>query len=123
MNDKITDEKLLPQDGVESEGKRWVHLAFMVASTSQVAPSMDWLLHKTLIDATFFISQPSNQTVKNLNWDILIRKTILHRHSYYRGWITHTLFQEWDVEDRMHYFYVYGNSNSYATLPILFKIL
>ena len=39
MNDNKTEEELLPQAGVESEGKRQGYLAFMSASASQVAPS------------------------------------------------------------------------------------
>ena len=36
MNDSKTEEELLPQDGVESEGKRLKYLAFMAASASQI---------------------------------------------------------------------------------------
>ena len=53
MNDSKTEEELLPQAGVESEGKRYGYLAFMFASASQVSPSTDGLLHKTLTEATF----------------------------------------------------------------------
>ena len=41
MNDWKTEEKLLPQAGVESEGKRRGYFAFIAASTSQVTPYMD----------------------------------------------------------------------------------
>ena len=41
MNDSITEEELLPQAGVESEGKRSGYLVFMAVFASKVAPSTD----------------------------------------------------------------------------------
>ena len=41
MNHRKIEEELLPQAGVESEGKRCGYLAIMAASASQVAPSTD----------------------------------------------------------------------------------
>ena len=55
MNDWKTEEELLPQAGVESEGKRWGNLAFMAASASQVSPCTDWLLHKTLTEGLYLV--------------------------------------------------------------------
>ena len=73
-----TEEEKLPQVGVDSTGKRWGYLAFMASSASQVAPSTDWLLHKTLAEATSsFLNLLTWRS--NINYYILIIKTIFHR--------------------------------------------
>ena len=52
MDDRKNEEKLLPQAGVESEGRRGGYLDFKDASASQVDLSTGLLLDKTLTEAT-----------------------------------------------------------------------